>query len=79
MAIEYSLDQRRYRLNLSKKELFEICSTMGVDLKYDTICCILDNQERARHFIPEKVDLLRAIMRELEEEQGIADIYFDER
>ena len=79
MAIEYSLDQRRYRLNMTKKELYEVCQAMGADLTYDNITVILHDQERARSHIPEKVDKLRQVMLQLETQKGITDIYFDER
>lgn len=79
MAVEYSLDQRRYRLDITKKELYEICKMKGVDMKYITMVNILEDQDSARNSNPEKVDLLRQVVSELESKRGITDIYFDER
>lgn len=79
MTVEYSLDQRRYRLDITKKELYEICKMKGVDMKYITMVSILEDQDSARSSKPEQVDMLRQVMSELEENRGITDIYFDER
>lgn len=79
MAVEYSLDQRRYRLGITKKELYDICKMKGTDMKYVTMVSILEDQDSAKNRIPDEADMLRQVMSELEAKRGITDIYFDER
>lgn len=36
--MQFSLDQRRYRLNLSRKQLHEECNRRGRKISYGAVC-----------------------------------------
>lgn len=76
MAIEYTLDQRLYRLGLSKKDIYEQCKARGKRISYEKIC-------EAVNF-PMEADLkytniVKTVVSEIEAEREITDIYFDRR
>jgi hypothetical protein len=79
MAVEYSLDQRLYRLNITRKDFIEICQARGIKMHPARIRAILANQSWARENHPEQLDALRQVVSYFESKRGITDIYFDER
>lgn len=40
--MQYSLDQRLYNLNMSKKELCEECNCRGRKISYNMVCRVIN-------------------------------------
>ncbi len=76
MAIEYSLDQRLYRLNMTKKDLHEQCKSRGKRISYEKVCQSVNFPMETD---PKYTNLLREVVSGIEMERGITDKYFDTR
>lgn len=76
MATEYSLDQRLYRLGLTKKDIYEQCKARGIKISYQKVQETIEYPNEVDYKYKEKV---RKVITELESQKGITDIYFDER
>lgn len=76
MAIEYSLDQRLYRLNMTKKDLYEQCKIRGKRISYEKVCQSVNFPMETD---PKYTNLLREVVSGIEMERGITDKYFDTR
>ena len=76
MAMEYTLDQRLYRLNMTKKDLYEQCKIRGEKISYEKVRQSVNYPTEAE---PKYTDILRKVISEIETERGITDIYFDTR
>ena len=76
MVIEYTLDQRLYRLNMTKKDLHEQCKSRDKRISYEKVCQSVNFPMETE---PKYTDLLREVVSEIEMERGITDIYFDTR
>lgn len=76
MAIEYTLDQRLYRLNMTKKALHKQCVNRGKRISYERVCQSVNFPMETE---PKYINLLREVVSEIEMERGITDIYFDAR
>lgn len=76
MVIEYTLDQRLYRLNMTKKDLYEQCKIRGKRISYGKVCQSVNFPTETE---PKYTNLLREIVSEIEKKRGITDIYFDTR
>lgn len=72
----YSLDQRMYRLNISKKKLWEECNRRGRKIGYTSVCAVIDYPGEKSLKMEQKVTDTIA---EMEKERGITDIVFDNR
>ncbi len=72
--MEYSLDQRRYRLDLSKKQLHEECNRRGRKISYQAVCTVINEP---RMLSPAIENMVRDTIKELETSRGITDIDFD--
>lgn len=72
--MQFTLDQRRYRLNLSRKKLWEECNLRGRKIGYSSVCKTIDTPGEVGYRTEKKVS---DTILELEQEHGITDIYFD--
>lgn len=71
--MQYSLDQRLYNLNMSKKELCEECNCRGRKISYNMVCRVI-NQPGDAFYKYEKI--VSDTISELEAIKGITDIEF---
>lgn len=69
----FSLDQRRYRLNLTKKQLHEECLKRGRKIGYSSVCTTIENPGELLYTTEKKVIDTIA---EIEAERRITDIEF---
>lgn len=72
--MRFSLDQRRYRLNLSRKQLWEECNLRGRKIGYSSVCKAIDTPLEVEYKTKKKVS---DTILDLEKEKGITDIDFD--
>ena len=72
--MQFTLDQRRYRLNLSRKQLWEECSRRGRKIGYSSVCKAIDTPVEVGYKTEKKVS---DTITELENEHGITGIDFD--
>lgn len=71
--MQFSLDQRRYRLNLSRKQLCEECNLRGRKISYGAVCKVI-NEPGESLYQTEKIVL--DTIAELEVERGITSSEF---
>jgi len=72
--MQFSLDQRAYRLGLSKKQLWDECNRRGRRISYSSVCAAVNYPGEIAYKLEKKVNDTIA---ELEAEQGITDVNFD--
>lgn len=71
--MQFSLDQRLYNLNMSKKELCEECNRRGRRISYGTVCRVIAHPGEVLYKY-EKIVV--DTISELEALRGITDIDF---
>lgn len=71
--MQFSLDQRLYNLNMSKKELCEECNYRGRKISYGTVCRVIEHPGEVLYKY-EKIVV--DTVSELEAIRGITDIEF---
>lgn len=71
--MQYSLDQRRYGLDLSRKQLWEECNRRGRKISYTAVCKAI-NEPGESLYQTEKI--VTDTILELEAEKGIASSGF---
>lgn len=72
--MQFTLDQRRYRLNLTRKQLWEECNRRGRKIGYNSVCKAINAPLEVDYQAKIKVSDTIA---ELEKECGVTDIDFD--
>ncbi len=71
--MQFSLDQRRYRLNMSCRQLWEECNRRGRTVSYDMVRKVINQSGEVLYHTEKKiVDTLA----EIEMERGMTDIEF---
>lgn len=66
--MKQSLDQRRYNLNITRKQIYEECRARNIKISYNSVSDVIANKEGVSfHFIKLIDDLLTC----LEGEQNI--------
>lgn len=71
--MQFSLDQRLYNLNMSKKELCEECNLRGRKISYGTVCRVIEHPGEVLYKYEKMVV---DTVSELEAIRGITDIEF---
>lgn len=71
--MQYSLDQRRYRLDISRKQLHEECNNRGRKISYNAVCQVINEPGELLHHTEK---LVIDTIEELEAEKGIVSSEF---
>lgn len=71
--MQFSLDQRRYNLNMSKKEFYKVCVSKGLKISYSMVCRVF-NEPGEVEYKYEK--MVKDVLSQLEAKRGITDITF---
>lgn len=67
--MKYSLDQRLYNMNITKKDLQKECVKRGRNISYSSVCKVINEPEEVLYSTEKKVI---ETVEELEHERGIA-------
>lgn len=66
--MQFTLDQRQYRLNITKKQLCDECNSRGRKISYPTVCKVIEEPNEASYKTKE---IVSATITEMELERGI--------
>lgn len=72
--MKFSLDQRRYRLDMSRKQIQQECDRRGRKVSYSAVCKAFTEPEE---LLPNTIQKIEDTITELEKERGITSTDMD--